>query len=533
MTRPRLAIIGSGISGLTAAYFLRSKYDITVFEQNRTIGGHTNTVDVAYDKDLAWLSKSQQEAHTVAIDTGFIVFNDRTYPNFIRLLNHLGVSSVAAPMSLSVRCDRSHIEYCGSSLNGFFAQRTNILRPSFYRFLYDFRRFAGQAKQLLEQDEEEVTVGEFFRKHSYSQAFYQRYFLPMGSAIWSCPEGVFERFPIRFIAQFYHHHGLLSIKNRPQWYVIQGGSRQYIRSLIQDFSDAIVVGAQVQSIRRIPRSSSGENNDTTTSFQIEVCGTLDSNKGYPGSTLGDQGNVASSHNSRKRDRRFDSAARDNVSTSNLTRPQKNSHSQFFTQHFDHVVLACHADQALDLVMPGQGTPERQVLRNFPYQSNVATLHTDISVLPRLRRAWAAWNYRIPARRSEMSTVTYNMNVLQSLETQQGLKDGPGEHVFCVTLNNHDSVDPRTLIAEFNYAHPVFSIGRAAAQTRQGELIDCDGLSYCGAYWANGFHEDGVNSALKVCERLLGIDPWKAVSTPGGSAIGDSIPARTRSPIESS
>lgn len=478
MPRKRLAIVGTGISGLTAAYFLQHHYDLTIFEQNQYVGGHTNTVEVPLDE-------ASQGDGTIAIDTGFIVYNDRTYPNFIRLLDRLQVSGQASEMSFSVRCDRSGIEYCGSSINGLFAQRKNLLRPSFYRFLLDFRKFGKQALEEMSRDDENVTVGQFFNKHSYGEAFYQRYFLPMGAAIWSCPQGVFEQFPIRFIAQFYHHHGLLGVKNHPQWRVVKGGSRQYVNKMLHQFGHLVQTGVCVDSVTRV--TNSGEENR----LQVEIKG-----------------------------RKKSAGAADFRD------------SQDIDQRYDHVVLACHADQALDLVRGNTDAVESHTLGQFPYQPNMATLHTDVSVLPERMRAWAAWNYRIPAssgrvrsgKRSgqslaqEAATVTYNMNILQRLpaETVAG-------KTFCVTLNDDRAIDESKIIRQFNYAHPVFSLGRAEAHNAHDQLIDRAGLSYCGAYWGNGFHEDGVKSALKVCEKLLGVDPWKAVSTLAGSNTDDLNP----------
>ncbi len=476
MRRPRLAIIGSGISGLSAGFFLQRHFDLTLFEADDRIGGHTNTKYIDLGR-RALVSPGQFESMdhnsngaVLPIDTGFIVFNDRTYPNMIRLFKHLSVGSKATEMSFSVRCDKSGIEYSGSTLNSYFAQRRNLLRPSFYRFLHDFRRFAGQAVALLEADDETQTVGDYFSQHRYSDAFYRRYFLPMGSAIWSCPQGIFEAFPIRFICQFYHHHGLLTIRNRPQWRVVRGGSAQYLEPLTQDFRDRIQVKSPVTSVRRVDRV--GRSDDGR--WEVRVL------KAQP-----DGGRLET------------------------------------VQTFEHVVFACHSDQALKILKPPLGSPVEAMLKSFPYQANQATLHTDISVLPRNKRAWAAWNYRLPkevkrrsaGESSDQATVTYNMNVLQGYTDQQTR----GE-TFCVTLNGEPEVDSSRIIEKIPYAHPIFSVGRRSVQQAHDQWIDRDGLSFCGAYWGNGFHEDGLNSALRVSSKLLGKDPWKAVCTADGSNI---------------
>ena len=409
----KIAIIGSGISGLTAAHYLRERHDITVFEANAYIGGHTNTLDVELDC----------ERHR--IDTGFIVFNDWTYPNFIRLLDEIGVPSQPTDMSFSVRCDLTGLEYNGSNLNGLFAQRRNLLRPRFYLMLRDILRFNRESLALLESDNEELTIGEYLREAKYSREFVDHYLFPMGSAIWSCPPDTFSQFPIRFVVEFYRNHGLLSVTKRPVWRVIQNGSRTYVEALTRPFRDRIILNCPVQSVRRTPEG-------------IEV---HSATRGY--------------------------------------------------EQFEHVVFACHSDQALQLLADPTAT-ESELLGAFPYEANTAVLHTDSSVLPRRRRAWAAWNYHIQSAASDKATVTYNMNILQGLRSQ---------NVFCVTLNGADHIKPQRIIQQIAYHHPIYTTRRAAAQRRHNELIDANDTSFCGAYWGNGFHEDGVNSALAVCQLL--------------------------------
>lgn len=408
----RIAIVGSGISGMVAAYLLHHQHEITVFEANDYIGGHTHTVDVQW----------QDERH--AIDTGFIVCNDRTYPNFLKLLNHLEVPIQPTPMSFSVRCDRTGVEYNGTSLNTMFAQRRNLFRPSFYRMLRDILRFNREALDLLESPDEAITVGQYVDSQKYSPEFVGQYLVPMGAAIWSCPPGVFRRFPIRFIVEFYHHHGLLSLRNRPQWYVIQGGSRCYVDALTAEFRERIQLNCPVSSVTRHAEF-------------VEV--------------------------------RTDSGP----------------------ERFDQVIFACHSDQALD-ILTDKSRIEQEVLSEFPYEENSVVLHSDPSVLPRARKAWASWNYHLKEDETQAATVTYNMNILQSLKSK---------HVFNVTLNEIDQIDPKRIIQTMTYHHPIYTINRAAAQARHGELIQQNRTSFCGAYWGNGFHEDGVNSALAVCKKF--------------------------------
>jgi len=410
----KIAIIGSGISGLVAAYRLHPAHEITVFEANDYVGGHTNTVEVNW------------RGETHAIDTGFIVFNDWTYPNFIRLLDELGVRSRPTTMGFSVRDERTGLEYAGQSLNSLFAQRTNLFRPSFYRMVADILRFNRSAARLIADCDDRMTVGEFLTEHRFSKEFCEQYFLPMGAAIWSCPQGTLSRFPIRFIVKFYENHGLLSVLRRPTWRVIDGGSWTYVRAMTRAFGGRIRLHTPIEGVRRRPDC-------------VEVL---------------PRGGTA--------------------------------------EVFDHVVFACHSDQALKIIGDGATATERDVLSAFPYGRNVAILHTDTSVLPRARKAWASWNYHVTAGESTRATVTYNMNILQGLRSP---------HTFCVTLNCEDRISPDLELRRFEYHHPIFDARRETARARHAELLNANRTSYCGAYWGNGFHEDGVNSALAVVAAL--------------------------------
>jgi predicted NAD/FAD-binding protein len=429
----KVAIIGTGISGLVAAWQLHRACDLTVFEANDYIGGHTQTVNVELDG----------ERH--AIDTGFIVFNHRTYPNFTWLLNCLGVASRPTSMSFSVHDERTGLEYNGSSLSTLFAQRSNLVRPAFYRMLADILRFNRDAERLIESAREDATVAEFLAEHRYSREFAEQYLLPMGAAIWSCPMGVFAEFPIRFIVEFYRNHGLLSLRDRPVWRVIEGGSRNYVQALTAGFRDRIRLRTPVVKVRRLPGGME----------------------------------VTPVHGERER--------------------------------FEHVVFACHSDQALRILGDDATAAERELLSAFPYERNVAVLHTDPKLLPRLRRAWASWNYRITrdGLGSPAATVTYNMNILQGLKSK---------HTFCVTLNDEHRMHPEHVIQKYVYHHPVFTTRRAAVQARHGELLNAHRASFCGAYWGNGFHEDGVNSALAVVAALQGRPGGGVSMTPPLAAL---------------
>jgi len=410
----RIAIVGAGISGLVCAHRLHGEHCLTLFESNDYPGGHTNTVDVEFDG----------ERH--AIDTGFIVFNDRTYPNFIGLLHELGVKSRPTTMSFSVSDDCTGLEYNGHSLNTLFAQRSNLLRPGFYRMLADILRFNREARTLVADCDDETTVADFLSRHRFSQVFANQYLLPMGAAIWWCPAGTFARFPIRFIVSFYDNHGLLGIRRRPTWRYVVGGSRTYVQAMTHGFRDRIRLRTPIQQVQRLS---------------------------------------------------------DRV----VVRPRCGE-----AEEFDHVIFACHSNQALRILHDEATTAEREILSAFPYGRNVAVLHTDVSVLPRSRRAWASWNYRLTGDETAPASVTYNMNILQELRSR---------HIFCVTLNDPSRIAPERILRRFEYEHPLFTTRRRASQARHRELLNSNRTSFCGAYWGNGFHEDGVNSALAVVNAL--------------------------------
>lgn len=414
----KIAIVGGGISGLTCAYLLNQHHDVTVFEAESKPGGHSNTAEFELD------------GRDYRIDTGFIVYNDRTYPNFMALLAQLQIHGAATAMSFAVRCDRTGVEYSGTGLDGVFAQRSNALRPSFLRMVWDILRFNRQGTADAECVAAEMTVGDYLKANGYGRSFAEHYLLPMGAAIWSCPTGTFADFPIQFILQFYRNHGLLSLTNRPQWYTIPGGSRQYVSRLTAPFQNKIRTSCPVRQVRR-------------DSFGATI--------------LTDSG----------------------------------------ASLFDEVIFACHSDQALSM-LEQPSSIEQSVLTAFPYEQNDAVLHTDESILPRCRKAWSSWNYRIGQQPETRATITYNMNILQHIQSP---------HTFCVTLNDTETIDPAKVISRHRYAHPLFTIERASMQALHGRLIRSNRTSYCGAYWGNGFHEDGVNSALAVCRRygIAGID----------------------------
>ena len=409
----KIAVIGTGIAGNVAAYHLSREHDITVFEAGAHIGGHTHTHAV------------EQAGRVYNVDTGFIVFNDWTYPNFIRLLDELGVDSQPSAMSFSVRDEQSGLEYNGTSLNSLFAQRRNLLRPSFWHMIRDILRFNREAPQLLQQPGNEISLGDYLAGHRYSREFIDHYVVPMGAAIWSTDPVSMQRFPARFFVRFFHNHGMLSVDVRPQWRVIRGGSARYVEKLTARFRDRIRLNTPVEWVRRLP-----------------------------GQVL--------------------------IKARGLE-----------TERFDAVFIACHSDQALKILADAR-PQEREVLGAIPYQRNEAVLHTDTRLLPKKRLAWAAWNYHVLAQRHAPVALTYNMNILQSL-------DAPTP--FLVTLNHSDAIDPDKIIQRIDYDHPLFTPRGVAAQARQRDINGPLDTYFCGAWWRNGFHEDGVVSALNALEHF--------------------------------
>ncbi len=411
--RQRIAVIGAGVSGLTAAWLLAEKHDVQVFEAGDYAGGHTNTEQV------------EAGGRTWPVNTGFIVFNDWTYPNFIKLMERLGVPSEVSDMSFSVDCSSTGLQYNGTSLNTLFAQRKNLFNLPFLKMVREILRFNKETRADLEAGNinNEETLGEYLNRNGYSRYFRNYYIVPMGAAIWSAPEIVLEQFPIRFFLQFFNNHGMLSVDDRPTWRVISGGSAQYVKKMMERLGDGMHLNSPVD---RVVRHEDG----VTVTVRGEE------------------------------------------------------------HHFDQVIFGCHSDQALAMLADATDK-ERDILGAMAYQNNDVVLHTDSSVLPDNRRAWAAWNYFIPTHSTEPVSVTYNMNILQNFH------DAP--ETFCVTLNRSRDIDPEKVIKRFEYAHPVFTLDAVAAQERYDEIGNRNRTHFCGAYWFNGFHEDGVRSALRVTE----------------------------------
>ncbi len=409
----KIAIVGSGISGLVCAHLLHREHEITVFEADDRIGGHTSTVELEVGDEH------------VAVDTGFIVYNERTYPHFIQLLDQLGVATQPSDMSFGVQDLRAGLEWGSRGWNGIFAQRKNAIDREFWRMLGDVARFNREAGALIDGGDEKTSLGEYLRGAGYSDAFASHYIVPMGAAIWSADPEAFLAFPAASFVRFFHNHGLLARKPDVPWRVISGGSHRYVEALTAPFLDRIRLSSPVVSIER----EEGRVRVFTTAVAPET--------------------------------------------------------------FDHVILALHSDQALRILAEPTKS-EREILGRIRYQSNDTVLHTDRSVMPRSPRAWASWNYRIPAGERDGVFVTYHMNRLQSLRCREDL---------FVTLNGSSSIDERQVLARFHYHHPVFDAEAMAAQKARDSIDGVGRTHYCGAYWGYGFHEDGVNSALHVCQRF--------------------------------
>jgi predicted NAD/FAD-binding protein len=442
----KIAIVGSGISGLAVAHRLHRQADITLFEAGAYFGGHTHTVDMTLGKPDAALAPT-----SFGVDTGFLVFNERTYPQLIALFAELGVDTATSDMSFSVQvpqADRT-LEWSGSSLNTVFAQRGNLLRPRFLMMLRDVVRFNRLATDIAVRGVEAELMqplSEFLRHHALSTEFRDWYFLPMLGCIWSCPTDQMLQFPVATMIRFCHNHGLLQVTNRPQWWTVTGGARNYVDKIVQRIDD-----------KRL--------NAPVTRITRDEQGVLITAQGQ-------------------------------------------------TQRFDKVVLASHSDQSLALLADAT-LAEQSTLGAIRYQANRAVLHTDTTVLPRARRAWAAWNYErsapvqdgatAPGLQSQETRVClhYLLNMLQPLPVQQPV---------VVSLNPVRAIDPGTVHGTFDYAHPVFDLAAIRAQAQVPELQGKQHTYFCGAWTGYGFHEDGLKSGLDVAARLRTVLA-QAVTTP--------------------
>ena len=408
----KIAIIGSGISGLTSAYILSKKHEVYLFEKNDYIGGHTHTHEI------------KENTNNINVDSGFIVYNENTYPNFIKLLDILNIERQHTEMGFSVKSNSQDFEYAGNSINSIFSQRKNIFKPSFLKMVYDILKFNYQSKRDIKKISTNITLKQYLDSSSYSKEFIDKYIIPMGAAIWSTSPELMLQVPAVFFIRFFKNHGLLDITNRPQWWVIKNGSNQYVKEIIKPFKENIKLNTKISSIKR-------KNNGAEVSY-------------------GDN-----------------------------------------KEFFDSVIIATHSDQAL-LLIDDLTDKESDILGKIKYQKNTALLHTDTSILPNRKIAWSSWNYLINHDQEKIVTLTYNMNILQTLKSNK---------TYCVTINDSTNIDKSKILKEIKYSHPLFTIDSVDAQKRKDEICGKNDTYFCGAYWGYGFHEDGVNSALDVCKKF--------------------------------
>jgi predicted NAD/FAD-binding protein len=408
-----IAVIGGGVAGIVSAYLLQQKHRVTIFEQNDYLGGHTHTIEIADGPDAG-----------VGVDTGFIVLNDATYPLFKRFLARLGVATRLSEMSFGFCCQQTGLVYAGTDFSGLFAQRRNLLRTQFYRFLFEIIRFNRKAQRdMLQKTVPTGTLGDYLQAGRFSPYMIDNYLLPMAAAIWSTPTRQVKEFPAEPFLRFFHNHGLLSIRNRPQWRTVVGGSHAYVKAFLRDFQGKVHLKTPIRSLSRDADGVS--------------------------LTLGDGTG----------------------------------------QRFDQVVVATHADQALRL-LADPSPDEQRLLSPWYYQDNRTVLHTDVSLLPKQRHAWAAWNFKREADSSgdRPVFVSYYMNRLQGLTTNSD---------YCVTLNRQTEFSKAAVIADLNYQHPLYSFASLQSQSALPQLNGRARSYFCGSYFGYGFHEDAVKAGVAV------------------------------------
>jgi len=407
----RIAIIGAGISGMAAAYLLSHRHEVTLFEKESRLGGHTHTHSI------------ETSVGTLPIDTGFIVHNDRTYPNLVKLFQKLGVDRQSSDMSFGVSCQETGFEYSSRGLSGFFG--SNLFRPGQYKLFAEILRFNRESRRLLsDPSNAEMTLGDYLRKNGFAGDFARYYLNPMAASVWSTSLGEIEDFPALTLIRFFENHGFLGLTTQAQWYVVKGGSSAYIAPLTAPYKERIRLGSEIEAVTR-------------TSIGIQI------------------------------------AFKD--------RPP---------ERFDEVLFACHAPQTLELLRDASPL-ERDILASFRTLRNQTVLHTDSRMLPRRLNARASWNYHLGTSR-QSATLTYYMNRLQNLTTRED---------YCVTLNSSSSLDSSHVLREMEYFHPLYTLDAVRAQARWAEISGQNRTHFCGAHWFYGFHEDGLNSAIRVAEQL--------------------------------
>ncbi len=413
----KLAIIGTGIAGMGAAYHLKDHFDLTVYEKNNYIGGHTNTVNV------------DENGTNIPIDTGFMVFNKVTYPNLLRLFEELDVPIKPTSMSFSVMHEPSGLEYNGSGINGLFSQRRNIFNPTFIKMLSQINRFNKKSIEVLGDNQyDHYTLYDYVKENNYSEDFLNKYLIPMSSAVWSTPPDLMLKFPAKTLIQFFYNHGFLGLNTQHQWYTVVGGSQTYREKIIEGYADKITTSNPAVSVKRSP---------------------------------------------------------DKVFVTS---------SEGLTKEFDKVIFASHADETLSIISDPTDI-ENKLLSPFRYQPNKATLHTDKSVMPKLRRVWSSWNYRIANNNGELKTsINYYMNSLQQVSKNID---------YFVSIDDPGTIDEKKIIKEIDYTHPLFSVEALTAQKELHNLNSQNNNTYfCGSYFKYGFHEDAYTSSLNLSRQLL-------------------------------
>lgn len=417
----KLAIIGTGIAGMGCGWFLHKDYDLTVYEQNDYVGGHTNTVSV------------DEDGTPVHFDTGFMVFNHVTYPYLTKLFEQLGVATKKTSMSFSVQHVPTGLEYCGSGLSGLFAQRKNMFSPKFIRMLLQISKFNKEANRIVLQNDaavkglNEMTIADFCRLHRLGEDFLHKYLVPMSGAVWSTPPVKMLDFPAETLIRFFYNHGFLGLDTQHQWWTVTGGSKNYRDRIIVPFKEKILVNNAALSVRR------------------------ENGKAFVKSKDGQE------------------------------------------RAFDKVIFACHGDEAYRLI-ENRSADEERLLSCFHYQENKATVHTDDSLMPKAKKAWSSWNYRIAGKgRDEAPSTIYWMNSLQGVSDKKN---------YYVSINEAGEADPKKIIREIDYTHPLFDLKAMEAQKELPLLNERGPLYFCGSYFRYGFHEDALMSAVQLCEGIL-------------------------------
>ena len=412
----KVGIIGAGVAGLTAAYLLSEKYNITLIERNKRLGGHTNTISV------------KENGKKIGVDTGFIVLNDRNYTNFKKLLNKLEVKIRNTDMSFSYYDESDGFNYAGTGISGYFAQKKNLLSPKHYRFLLNVKKYSKKAANDVTNNVLiDETLGEYLIRNNFPEDIINKFIIPMGAAVWSGSRNEIANFPVKMFLKFFDNHGILDLNNAPQWHTVHGGSYTYVRRILDLFNGEIIKENGVESIRR-------------TEDKVEV--TLENNEKLL---------------------------------------------------FDKVVCATHADQTYHMIKD-ISVEEKRILEPWEYSKNKTILHTDISLMPPTKSAWACWNYvkNKDSNDGDEVSVTYYMNRLQGLKTE---KD------YLVTLNPTKIIPENKIIYETEYTHPKYTHSSLSTQKNIGKVNGLNHLYFCGSYCRYGFHEDAVLSAVNVAKKL--------------------------------